>query len=250
MSFYEKLLTAEKLGIGCALCTIINSSGTTPRAIGSKMIVYENGDSYGSIGGGSVEKEIKDKAFFAINSNRYYKEIFKIDKESQQNIDNIEVFIEPILPQVNLFIFGAGHIGKKVAFFGKQLGWHIVLIDDRTELCNIKIVPEADEFIDSISNKKFDDINVKSSYFVLVTRNSEIDSSILKKIIKKKYRYIGVLGSAKRWEETKHELMNCGFLEDEVNKIHAPIGIDIKAETPEEIAISIISQIIMVRNQE
>jgi xanthine dehydrogenase accessory factor len=249
MSIYEKLFTAESTGIGCAVCTIISSIGTTPRAVGSKMIVYENGDLFGSIGGGSVEKEVKDEAQLAINSNEYIKKSFPIDRESKQRNDFIEVFIEPVLPQVNLLIFGAGHIGKRVAFFGKQLGWHIVMIDDRPELCNLNNIPSADEHINSFSNNSLDTLNFRNGYFVLTTRNSGIDVLILKSILKKNYKFIGVLGSKKRWEQTKNDLLKSDFLENEINQVHTPIGIDINAVTPEEIAISIISQIIMIRNQ-
>jgi xanthine dehydrogenase accessory factor len=248
MSYFGRLNDAESKGIGCAACTIISTSGTTPRAVGSKMIVYENGDLFGSIGGGSVEQEVREEALRAIKSQTFIKRIFTIDSQSKNRDDHIEIFIEPVLPQVNLLIFGVGHIGKQVASFGKQMGWHTVIIDDRAELCSTANIPYGDEFIIGFSEKSLDQLQKQNGYFILTTRNSEIDLMILKSILKKNYRFIGVLGSLKRWGQTKNGLLSNGFLETEIDKIYAPIGLEINAETPEEIAISIISQIIMIRN--
>ncbi len=249
MSLIEKLYDAESKGISCAICTIIKTSGTTPRAVGSKMIVYDNGELFGSIGGGTVEQEVKDEALIAIKSQNYVRRVFKIESKSIKRDDNIEIFIEPVLPRVNCFIFGAGHIGKQVACFSKQMSWHTVIIDDRPELCNTTNIPYGDEFIIGFSEKNLDFLDKQDDYFILTTRNSELDVIILKSILKKNARFIGVLGSIKRWENTKNELLKSGFLETELTKIFAPIGIEINAETPEEIAISIISQIIMIRNK-
>jgi len=249
MSLYENLYVAESKGIDCAVCTIIDAIGTTPRAVGSKMIVYENGDQYGSVGGGSVEHEVKEMALTSIRTRKFFKKIVNIDKQSKDSNNSIEVFIEPISMRVNLIVFGSGHIGKQVAFFGKQLGWHIIIVDDRPELCNEKNIPCGDEFIIGFSGESIDHLDMINSYCILTTRNSEIDLIILKKILNENVKFIGVLGSQRRWEQTKKELIKHGFSETEINRIHSPIGIKINAETPEEIAISIISQIIMIRNQ-
>jgi xanthine dehydrogenase accessory factor len=248
MSFFEQLLIAESNGIRCAACTIIKESGTTPRSVGSKMIVYENGELFGTIGGGSLEQDVKNEALKAIQANKHFTEKFVIDKQSKLNDDFVEIFIETINPRINLLIFGAGHIGKQVAFFSKHMGWHTVIIDDRPELCNSANIPYGDEFIIGFSNDILNMLVKRDGYGILTTRNSDLDLIILKNIVNRNFNFIGVLGSKKRWENTKKELLAAGVSELKLNKIYAPIGIEIYAETPEEIAISIISQIIMIRN--
>jgi xanthine dehydrogenase accessory factor len=248
MSVYKRLVEAENAGIRCAVCTIIDTKGTTPRKIGSKMIVYHNGNTEGSVGGGLVEQEIIQSALNAISNSKMNRQYYGIDSTYNNENDCIEVLIEPIIPNTTIVIIGAGHIGKVTAFFAKKLGWHIVVVDDRTELCNKKNIADADEFYSVINdgNKKY--VIQNSFCYIFCTRSADIDLSILPMVLDIRPKYIGILGSVKRYNLTETALISKGFNKVQLEKIYAPIGIEIEAETPEEIAVSIIAQIIKINN--
>lgn len=244
MPMYQTIAETERKGISCTICTIVAASGITPRHVGSKMIVYENGDTFGSIGGGSMEFDVKKAAIQALDDLKPGKLTFCIDKNDLDKKNTIDVFFEPIAAELTIVIFGAGHIGKETAFFAKKLGWKVIICDDREELCNNNTIPDADEFIIGIEDKN--QIIHKSGIYVFCTRNSEIDASILPMIIDTDPKFIGVLGSIKRWDSTKKTLIAQGFDENRLSYVKAPIGVDIGAETPVEIALSIVAQILQV----
>lgn len=248
MSIYDSIATAANSGTSCAICTIIETKGTTPRNVGSKMIVYQNGDTEGSVGGGLVEKEIKEAAIIAISNESIIRRIFLIDSTVNKDDDFIEVLIEPIRPCTTIVIVGAGHIGKVSACIAKKLGWHVIIVDDRADFCNKANIDVGDEFYLEINDINQNIILRKSNYFVFCTRSSEIDLKILPRVIDCGPKYIGVLGSAKRWKTTEMKLLEKGFSVSQIESISTPIGIDINAETPEEIAVSIIAQIIKINN--
>jgi xanthine dehydrogenase accessory factor len=246
VSLYSKVIEAEENGISCAICTIIETIGTTPRSVGSKMIVYQNGDITGSIGGGEVEKEIIEKAIELINDDKKYKGEFCIDKSDVKQENKIKVFIEPIIPNITVTIIGAGHIGQEVSYFASHLGWKVVLIDDRQELIGHKNIQYSNEILMGFSEENIERIVRKSGFYIFATRSSEIDIQILPRLIEQSPRYIGILGSSKRWENTKNKLIELGINRSLLDRIYSPIGLDIGAETPSEIAVSIISQIISI----
>jgi xanthine dehydrogenase accessory factor len=248
MSVYKRLVEAENAGIRCAVCTIIDTKGTTPRKNGCKMIVYHNGNTEGSVGGGLVEQEIVQSALNAISNSKMIRQYYGIDSTNNKENDRIEVLIEPIIPNTTIVIFGAGHIGKITSFFAKKLGWHIVVVDDRKELCNKNNIPDADEFYLEINNGNMKEVVQSSFCYIFCTRSSDIDISILPMVLESNPKYIGVLGSAKRWKITETALICKRISNVQLKIIHAPIGIDIEAETPEEIAVSIIAQIIKINN--
>jgi xanthine dehydrogenase accessory factor len=244
MPLYQQIAEAEEKGILCAICTIIGATGTTPRKIGSKMLVYADGNVLGSIGGGSVENEVTKKALESIANRQLTKDTFLIDSAHNREGDGIEVVIEPIIPAFSLVIVGAGHIGKQVAFLGKALGWHIVVMDDRTELCNKAVIPQGDEFLCGFSAGNIAYCNQYSGFYVFATRSSELDIAILSQLLLQKPQYVGILGSEKRWAGTRAGLLAVGLTEEQLANVFSPVGIKIQAETPQEIAVSIIAQII------
>jgi len=246
MSVYKRLVEAENAGIRCAVCTIIDTKGTTPRKNGSKMIVYHNGNTEGSVGGGLVEQEIIQSALNAISNSKMIRQYYGIDSTNNKENDRIEVLIEPIIPNTTIVIIGAGHIGKITSFFAKKLGWHIVVVDDRKELCNKINIPDADEFYPEINDGNKKEVVRSSFCYIFCTRSSDIDISIIPMVLESNPKYIGVLGSAKRWKITESALFSKGITKTQLEMIYSPIGIDIEAETPEEIAVSIISQLIKI----
>ncbi len=249
-SIYSKAEEIRNEHCGAAICIVIETSGSTPRKTGAKMIVYYGGAIYGSIGGGSVEKEVTLKAVEIIKTGKPAKCSFSLEKDLGMHCGGgMEVYIEPINPSQKLFIFGAGHIGKAVAKLAKELDFNITLFDPRENIFNEKEFESYTcinkDYFKAIEETLFDE----NTYCVIVTPKHSFDEDILEKIAKKSHAYLGMIGSKtkvdllkKRFE--KEKILTAGELE----KIDMPIGIKFAAETPQEIAISIVAKLIDVRN--
>ncbi len=235
-----------------ALCTIIETKGSTPRHETSKMLVYPDGTFTGTVGGGEVESRTIAEALEAIKEGK--PRLLRYSMVDPGRGDpgicggTLEIFVEPILSKPVLVIIGAGHVGKSLAHLAKWLGFKVVLSDDRADLCNAEIVPEADEYF-PVGMKEFAaafPINGQT-YIVLVTRGSLIDIEGLPELLKSDAKYIGIIGSKRRWINTQKGLLEKGISREQLSRVYSPIGMDIGAETPEEIAVSIMAEILAVK---
>ncbi len=160
----------------------------------------------------------------------------------------MEVLLEPIFSEPTVYIFGGGHISEQLAPLVKRVHFTVVVIDDRDMFANRERFPEADEVIVSEFEKCFDQLNIDdSSYIVIVTRGHLYDGFVLEQAVKTNARYIGMIGSKKKIKTLYEILVKKGVSRETLNRVHAPIGLDINSETPEEIAVSIIAQLIKVR---
>jgi len=248
-SLYQEVANLERNHKTCAFCIVVDSHGSTPRKQGSKMIVYPDGNFSGTIGGGELEKRVLTEAIEAIRTGKprimHYSMVDPKRGDPGVCGGELEVYIEPIVPENTVLIIGGGHVGKAVAHLASWLGNYVIISDDRTELCNSEIHPDADEFLPVPISKILDLLNIdKHFYIVLTTRSLDIDVEGLPGFLSTNAEYIGVIGSRRRWEQTKNKLLENGLSEDRIQKVHSPIGVNIKAETPEEIAISIMAEII------
>ena len=244
----------EKLKRGstkAALCLIVKTKGSTPRKVGSKMIVLEDGKIFGSIGGGNLEKKVIANALTQINKNE--PKLFQHDLLHQHNMccgGTVEIYIEPIEKMNKLYIFGAGHTGEALAKLACNLDFDVYLIDNREDYLNqINI---------SNINKLFVDFNQilpslpfsNSTYIAILTYEHEIDREILSHCIKQPHAYLGMIGSKRKIELTKKMFVEGKIAtKKELEGVDMPIGIDISSQTPEEIAISIIAKIIKFKNE-
>ena len=160
----------------------------------------------------------------------------------------MEVFVEPILPTPMLVVVGGGHVGKAVAYLGKWLGFRVVISDDRAEFCTPEANPDADEFYPlPLAELPLQLSITPQTAIVLTTRGSNVDVAGLPALLDTQAGYIGVIGSRKRWNTTVKELNQQGISDEKLERIHSPIGLGIGAETPEEIAVSIMAEILMLR---
>lgn len=253
-SIFEILFDLEKSGKKAVLCTVISSRGSTPRNSGSKMLVFEDGIISGTVGGGEVEGNCIREASIIFNSHE--NKILKYQLIDPEKGDpgicggEVEIFLEFIGNTSTIVIFGAGHVGKSISYLAKWVGFNVILLDDRSELLeyesfsNIKKVNYS-----SVEDISSNNIVTQDTFVVLTTRNMSIDISLLPYLISQEPIYIGVIGSERRWISTKKKLEDLGIKKEQLEKIYSPIGIDLQAETPEEIAISIMSEILMVKNQ-
>jgi xanthine dehydrogenase accessory factor len=254
MSIYEEVSNAEKRGEMIALCTIVSSTGSTPRHEGSKMIVRKNGKISGTVGGGEVEYFVIQEALLSLSDHKIRKLTYNLvdPEKGDPGIcgGTLEVYVEPIIPKLSVVVVGAGHVGKQVVHLAKWLGYRTILTDDRSELCSPDFAPGADEYILCA----IEDIPLRVeinnfSYLVLATKGSNVDTVGLPALLKTEAGYIGVIGSRKRWETTRKSLVEKGFTEKDLSRINSPIGLELGAETPEEIAVSIIAEVMMFSNR-
>lgn len=232
---------------------MVETSGGVPRHAGSKMLVYANGETRGTVGGGGVEAEVKKVALEAMNSNQTRIVHYSLDAQADAAVGvcggTMTIYIEPQLIKPKLLIVGAGHVGKAVAKFGQLLNFHVIVSDDRTELCSAAEFPGIEDFLPVPLREIPDKLEIdQHTYIVLVTRGSDIDIVGLPRLLETDPAYIGLIGSRRRWDVTRKGLLAQGLSEDQLQRIKTPIGLDIQAETPDEIAVSILAEIIQYKN--
>lgn len=247
-----ELLAAQQAGEPVVLATIIKARGSVPRRSGSKMLVYGDGRISGSVGGGEMESRVVQEALLALKDGRTrilpYALVAPDRGDPGVCGGEVEVYLEPYSPQATLLVVGCGHVGQAVAELGHFLGYRVVVTDDREGLANPDVIPNADvylpgSFADALAQSPI----TPGTYIVLVTRNVLVDRDIVPLIIHSPAAYIGALGSSRRWAETKRLLLEDGLTAEDFERIHAPIGLEIEAETPQEIAVSILAEIIKLR---
>ena len=250
---FEELVRIKREGESAALATIISVRGSAPREEGAKMLIRGDGTIVGSIGGGSIEAEVCREAMKVMTEGKA--KLLHFDLTGTETVEEgmicggvMDVFVEPILPQPTLYIFGGGHISLFVAKIAKMVGFRIVVIDDRPEFANPERFPEADETLAHDFPAVFPKLNInKSSYIVIVTRGHLSDEMVLEWAVSTDAKYIGMIGSKKKNKTLFSHLRSKGMPQELLAKVHAPIGIDIHAETPEEIAVAILGEIIKVK---
>jgi xanthine dehydrogenase accessory factor len=252
MSIYRAIVELEQKNEPGALCTVIYAQGSTPRNETSKMLVYPDGKILGTVGGGEMENRVIGEALQAIKDGKPRRLKYSMSDPHRGDPGvcggQLEVFVEPIQPRPLLVVIGAGHVGKAVAHLASWLGFYVVVNDDRPEFCNPQAIPDGDEFYPvPISELPKHFTITPWSYLVLTTRGVPIDVPGLPALLESPAAYLGVIGSRKRWMETRKQLLDAGISEKALNRVRSPMGLELNAETPEEIAVSIMAEIIMLR---
>ncbi|MCJ7733420.1 MAG: XdhC family protein [Anaerolineales bacterium] len=242
----------SKKGSSGALCTIIAAKGSTPRKTGCKMLVYEDGSIVGTVGGGEVEGLVIQEALESIRSGEPAIRSFDLINPEKGDPGlcggTMEIFIDPLNKSEDLVVVGGGHVGKAVVYLAKWLGFRVILNDDRENYCSPAAVPGADEYIHcAIEELPTRYGFTEKTAVVLTTRNNQVDIQGLPELFKVPNSYIGVISSKRRWNLTKEQLVESGVNISDLGRIHAPIGLDINADTPEEIALSILAEILQVK---
>ena len=247
---FAKIEEIQRAGKPAALCIIVATTGSTPRKAGSKMLVTETSEIFGTIGGGRSEQVIIEKAIEICKSALPE----KIEMELEEDNDmlcggSIEVYIEPIKPTQKLIIFGSGHVGSKLAGFARDFGFSVTVIDHREEwlspITSKGIETINGDFIEIATDLQTDE----NTFIVVVTPQHESDMEITGLCAKKPHRYLGMIGSKKKVAiARKHLEEEIGLSPETINSIDMPIGIKFNAQTPEEIAISILAKLIDVKN--
>lgn len=251
---FEELVQMRRRGERAILATVVNTSGSTPRKVGAKMLIRLNGQVVGTVGGGSLEHQVVEEALELREDEPQLKHFELINEDAAREGmvcgGTIDVFLEPIKPSSTLLVFGGGHISFFLSRIAKMLGFHVAIIDDRPEYANAQRFPEADEIIAQDLSSAVKQLNVdKTSYIVIVTRGHLNDATVLKWAVGTSARYVGMIGSRRKVTTVFNELEANGISKNQLSRVHAPIGLSIGAETPEEIAVSIMAEIIKVQRQ-
>jgi xanthine dehydrogenase accessory factor len=252
---YEAITNLRRRGEKAVLATIVSTRGSAPRKESAKMLVLANGKIIGTIGGGAIEHQAYKEALKIIDGNESKLAHFELtnddaSKEGMTCGGIVDVFLEPIKPLPSLFIFGGGHISFFLARIGKMVDFNVTIIDDRPEFANAERFPEADKTIVEDMTKVKEQLNINSSaYIVIVTRGHQNDSKVLEWAVASPAAYVGMIGSKRKIHTCFEYLKTKGITQEQLDRVHAPIGLAISAETPEEIAVAIMAEIIQIRHQ-
>lgn len=253
-SILATLAALEKNGRLAALCTIVRERGSVPRHAGSKMIVYAEGGIEGTVGGGEMESRVIQTAEWVMQSGR--PQVVTYSLVNPQAGDpgvcggEVEIFVEPIQPQPTLLVIGGGHVGKALVHLGHWLGFRVALCDDRPEFCNATWSPGADDYLVTSIRQLAQSFNFNSqTYIVMPTRGVPLDVDGLPFLLDQPHAYLGVIGSRRRWATARQRMEATGVSPDKLAAVHAPMGLELNAETPEEIALSIMAEIVMLQRR-
>jgi xanthine dehydrogenase accessory factor len=253
MDLYEEIVRLRKDGRRGAVATIVNVRGSIPSFKTAKMLVRDDGSIVGTIGGGCVEAEVWQAARDVMESERPRTLTFDLNNDPKYDTGlvcggTLEVFVEPILPPAELYIFGAGHVSASLYKVARIAGFDVTIIDDREAYANRERFPEADEVIAEDYDKAIERLAPReSSFIVIVTRGHRDDMRILRWAVQTPARYVGMIGSKRKTITIFKELEKEGIPAHLFERVHAPIGLDIGAVTPEEIAVSITAELIAKR---
>src|ERR1700675_617844 len=249
---FEEIVRMRRAGARGALATIVHTNGSIPSYESSRMLVREDGSLVGTVGGGCVEADVWAAAKEVMQKEAPRKMVFNLNNEA--SYDNglicggtLEVFVEPILPQPMLYLFGGGHVSMAVAKAASAAGFGIGIVDDREAFANAERFPMASDI-----HTNYEDAFVKvhpnaASYLLIVTRGHKEDMRVLSWAVRTEARYIGMIGSKRKVLSVYKALENDGYKPEEFERVFAPMGLEIGALSPEEIAVSIVAELIAVR---
>jgi xanthine dehydrogenase accessory factor len=253
MDVFEELVRLRRLGRKCALATIVNVRGSIPSYETAKLLVREDGSIVGTVGGGCVEAEVWTAAREAMETGQSRQLTFNLGQDAAQ--DNglicggqLEIFVEPIFPQPRAFLFGGGHISKSLAGIAGLAGFSTVIVDDREAFANRERFPDADEVIAGEYEQVCSKLDItENSYIIIVTRGHRDDMRVLRWAVTTPAGYLAMIGSKRKVISTVRELEKEGLAKEGFERLHAPMGLEIGAVTPEEIAVSVVAEMIAVR---
>jgi xanthine dehydrogenase accessory factor len=253
MDLYEEIVRLRKAGRRGAVATIVNVRGSIPSFKTAKMLVRDDGSIVGTIGGGCVEAEVWQAAREVMEAEKPRTLTFDLNNDPKYDTGlvcggTLEIFIEPVLPPAELYIFGAGHVATSLYRVARIVGFDITIADDRETYANRERFPEAQQVLAEDFDAAMAQLSPsESSFIVIVTRGHRDDMRVLRWAVQTPARYIGMIGSKRKTATIFKELQTEGLRAELFERVHAPVGLDIGALTPEEIAISIMAELIAKR---
>ena len=253
MDLYDEIVRLRKLGQKCAVATIVQVNGSIPSFESAKILVREDGSFMGTVGGGCVEAEVWNAAREVIETEKPRHLSFSLGQDAAYDEGlicggQLNIFVEPVIPQPRAFIFGGGHVSKGISKIATLAGFSTSIIDNREAFANQERFPEAEATYAEEYEAVFPKLPVNSSsYIIIVTRGHRDDMRVLRWAVDTPAKYIAMIGSKRKTISVVHELEKEGIRREAFDKVFAPMGLEIGAEMPEEIAISVVAEMIAVR---
>ncbi len=250
MNVYEEIVKLQREGRSGAVATIVNSRGSIPSFQSAKMLIRDDGSIAGTIGGGCVEAEVWQAAREVIAQEKPRTLTFDLNQDPKYDTGlvcggTLEIFIEPVLPVPLLYIFGAGHVAIELFKAARNAGFDCIVTDDREAYANAERFPNALQIIAKDFDEALKELAPgESSYIVIATRGHRDDMRVLRWAVQTPARYIGMVGSKRKAITVFRELTREGLNPELFDRVHSPVGLDIGAVTPEEIAVSIVAELI------
>jgi xanthine dehydrogenase accessory factor len=253
LDIFEEIVELRRAGRRGALATIVHSNGSIPSFESAKMLVRDDGSIAGTIGGGCVEAEVWQAAREVMEEEKPRSLTFNLNHDPKYDSGlvcggTLEVYLEPILPVQTLYLFGAGHVSSNVYRAARMTGFEVVIVDDRESFANRERFPEAKGvYADDFQLVMSQLAPNHSSYIVIVTRGHRDDMRVLRWAVDTPAKYIGMIGSQRKVIAIYKQLQQEGIGPEKLSRVYAPVGLEIGAITPEEIAIAIVAELIAVR---
>lgn len=253
MQIYEEALRLNRLGRTSAIATIVECRGSSPQKQGAKMLVRDDGSVMGTLGGGCLEADVVQAALMAMKDGGPMTLPFELTEREGGLVcgGTVLVYIEPVMLDPHLVILGAGHVGKTLSRLARFTGFRVTVVDDRVEYANRENIPEATDVVVNDFTRAFDQVPVeKSTFIVVATRGHNHDLDAVKAALATAARYVGLLGSRRKKALLQRALEESGYPRDDIDRVVIPVGLPIGSVTPEEIAVSIMAQIIAKRRDD
>ncbi len=253
MDLYDEIVRLRSLGQKCAVATIVQVNGSIPSFESAKILVREDGSFMGTVGGGCVEAEVWNAAREVIETEKPRHLSFSLGQDAAYDEGlicggQLNIFVEPVIPQPRAFIFGGGHVSKGISKIATLAGFSTTIIDNREAFANKERFPEAEATYAEEYEDVFPKLPVNSSsYLIIVTRGHRDDMRVLRWAVNTPAKYIAMIGSKRKTISVVHELEKEGIAREAFDKVFAPMGLEIGAEMPEEIAISVVAEMIAIR---
>ncbi len=252
MQIFEEALRLKREGRVSAIATIVECHGSSPQKQGAKMLVRDDGTIMGTLGGGCLEADVVQAARMAMLDGKPMTLPFELTEREGGLVcgGTLLVYIEPVLPDPHLVILGAGHVGRALCKLARFTGFRVTVVDDRSEFANRGNIPDANDLVVNEFERTFERVTVdKTTYIVVATRGHNHDLDAVKAALRTDAHYIGLLGSRRKKSLLVKSLSEGGFLPGEIERIVIPVGMHIGSVMPEEIAVSIMAQIIQKRRE-
>jgi len=255
VDIYEEILKLRQEGRRAALATIVNVRGSIPSFETAKMLVRDDGSIAGTIGGGCVEAEVWQAAREVMENGKPRTLSFNLNQNPKYDTGlvcggTLDIFIEPVFPPASLYIFGAGHVAFNLYKVASNAGFEITVVDDRDSYANRERFPEAKQVISEDYDRAMSRLSPnETSYIVIVTRGHRDDMRVLRWAVQTRAQYVGMIGSKRKTITIFRELVKEGIPEHLFHRVHAPVGLDLGAITPEEIAVAITAELIGARRR-
>lgn len=253
-TIYNEIQTSFKRGERVAIATVVKTAGAAPCGVGSKMLVRADGATSGSFAGPKTDGKVTQEALQAIRDGHSYLTHIHLDADQGEAVGScgatLEVFFEVLRPEPRLIIAGAGYVAQALARLASALDFRIVVVDDRRDLADPIVFDDKVQLTFGDIPQTIHELEPdESSWIVIVTRGHHLDKDALQAALETNATYVGMIGSPSKVKRIFKDLLKEGISRERLEQVHAPIGLDLGAETPDEIALSIAAEMVMIRKK-